>query len=179
MKKPGKKRHKREPRSKVFISYSHADAKWKDRFLVHFGVSRREGQLETWDDDRIATGEKWRPAIRRAIHSASAALMLVSGDFLNSGFIRDEEVPRLMQLRKKKGLRVFPVIVRPCLWKRVRWLSQMQVRPENAKPLDSFGASKRDQVIVDIVDEITSLPSPARHGKKKRTAPVVPRISLI
>ena len=92
------------------------------------------GLLDLWDDRRIGTGEDWRAEIAEAMGRANVAILLISADFLTSQFILGEEVPRLLQRRDAEGLRVFPVIVRPCAWKTVPWLSRMQVRPKDGRP---------------------------------------------
>ena len=124
----------------VFISYSHKDEAWKDRLVTHLGVLAQQGLLDLWDDRRIGTGEEWRTEIAEAMGRASVAILLVTADFLTSQFILGEEVPRLLQRRDAEGLRVFPVIVKPCAWKMVPWLSRMQVRPKDGRPL-----SRRDR----------------------------------
>jgi hypothetical protein len=43
-----------------------------------------------------------------------------------------------MARRRREGLRVIPVIVSPCPWQQVRWLSAMQVRPPDGKPLSGL-----------------------------------------
>ena len=106
-------------RPTVFVSFSHQDEPWKDRLVTHLGVLQRQGLLDLWDDRRIGAGADWRREIRQAMDRACVAVLLVSADFLTSEFILGEEVPRLLQRRDEEGLRVFPVIVRPCAWQRV------------------------------------------------------------
>jgi hypothetical protein len=98
----------------IFISYSHADEKWKNRLVKQLNVLVSEGRFEVWDDRRIAAGDNWYPAIAAAINTASVAILLISDDFLTSGFIRREEVPRLLKRRAEQGLRVIPLIIWPC-----------------------------------------------------------------
>lgn len=104
----------------VFISYSHKDEAWKDRLTSHLGVLQHEGLLDPWDDRRIGAGEDWRQEIEDAMNRASVAVLLVSADFLTSKFILGEEVPRLLERREKEGLKIFPVIIRPCAWDDVK-----------------------------------------------------------
>lgn len=101
----------------IFISYSHQDGAWKDRLATRLGVLQRQGLLDPWDDRRIGAGADWRHEIEAAIERAGVAVLLVSADFLTSDFILGQEVPQLLQRRDEEGLRVFPVIVRPCTWR--------------------------------------------------------------
>src|SRR5687768_9880622 len=140
----------------VFISYSHKDEVWKDRLASHLGVLEKQELLDLWDDRRIEAGEEWFEEIEAAIEDADVAVLLVSADFLNSKFILEEEVPRFLQRRADSGLKVFPVVVRHCLWKRVAWLSRLQLRPKDGKPLDEFG-DRWEAPLVEIADEIYQL----------------------
>ena len=154
----------------IFISYSHADEAWKDRLVTHLKVLQMQDMLDLWDDSRIGGGEDWLPEIEAAMDRATVAILLVSADFLASGFILGKEVPRLLQRREEGGLHVFPVIARPCLWKRVKWLSRMQIRPPKARPLSGGDDNQVDtdlaaiaEEIADIIDRVGRESAPAEH----------------
>jgi tetratricopeptide (TPR) repeat protein len=138
----------------VFISYSREDEEWKDRLLDHLGVLREQGLLDLWDDRQIGAGEDWYQKIQTAMNAASVAILLVSAKSLTSKFILREEVSHLLQRRDKEGLRIFPIIVKSCPWQQVDWLSRMQVRPRDGKPLASFGGNRRDEALSNIATEI-------------------------
>jgi hypothetical protein len=104
----------------VFISYCHKDEVWKDRLVTHLGVLQQESILDLWVDRRIGAGGNWYQEIEEAIARASVAVLLVSADFLTSKFILSKEIPRLLERWDKEGLRIFPVILRPCAWKHVK-----------------------------------------------------------
>ncbi len=141
----------------VFISYSHKDEAWKDRLMTHLQVLALEDYFEVWDDRQIATGDDWFPEIEQAIEQASLAVLLVSVNFLTSKFIRGEEIPRMLKRRAGAGLRVFPIIVSPCPWQRVDWLSRIQVRPKNGRPLASGNDYQIDETLSGIALEIDDL----------------------
>src|SRR5215213_1282668 len=124
----------------IFISYSHEDEKWKDRLVKHLGVSQEQGLLSLWGDRRIGAGEDWYEAITEAIDAGSIAVILLTANSLTSKFILREEVPRLLEQRDEEGLRIFPIVVEPCDWEAVEWVSRMQLRPKDGKPLS--GGSK-------------------------------------
>ncbi len=110
----------------VFISYSHKDTPFKDRLMTHLAAFRKENSLDLWHDKMIGVGEDWRGEIGKALKRADAAILLISADFLASDFISHREVPLFLERRAGEGLRMIPVIIRPCPWKKITWLSAMR-----------------------------------------------------
>jgi len=121
-------------RPTIFISYSHQDEAWKDRLTKHLRTLEAEGVLEVWDDRKISAGAIWASEIEEAISRSAVAILLVSADFLTSSFILEKEVPHLIRQRTSGHLRIIPVIVHPCPWQEIKWLSSMQCRPRMAEP---------------------------------------------
>lgn len=151
------------PAPTVFISYSHADEVWKDRLAKHLGVLEAQGLLGTWDDRKIRAGDEWLEAIRNGMDGARVAVLLVSANSLTSNFILHTEVPHLLEKRAQAGLTVFPVICKDCLWQEVPWLGELQARPRDGKPLESFRGSRLNTELAKIAKEILDL---ARDGSR-------------
>jgi len=107
---------------KIFISCSHKDEEWKDRVNKHLQVFQLEGLWRTWDDRQIQVGSAWEKQISDEIQSAHAAVLLITTEFLISGFIRDKEVPLVLERWQKNEIIVFPVIVEPWSWQAIDWL---------------------------------------------------------
>lgn len=164
----------------VFISYSHKDEAWKERLVSHLGVLQHEGLLDMWDDRRIGAGEDWYPEIQKAIDAASVAILLVSADFLTSKFILGEEVPRIMERREKEGLRIFPVIVRPCVWKQVKWLARMNLRPKDGRPVLGGSDFQIENDLAAIAEEVAGIiKSASKVAQVESYVPLCPeKISL-
>jgi hypothetical protein len=141
----------------VFISYSHKDEVWKDRLVTHLGVLQQEGLLDLWDDRRIGAGEDWYQKIEEAIAKASVAVLLVSADFLTSKFILSKEIPSLLERMDKEGLRIFPVIIRPCAWKHVKWLTRMNLRPKDGRSIQGGSEYQVETNLAAIADEIAGI----------------------
>jgi tetratricopeptide (TPR) repeat protein len=120
---------------KIFISYSHKDEEWKDRVDKHLRVFQPEGKCRAWDDRHIPVGTAWEKEIKDQLQSAHAAVLLITADFLISDFIREKEVPLILERWKKNEIVVFPVIVEPCSWQAIEWLKQLRVFPKDGIPL--------------------------------------------
>lgn len=152
--------------SKVFISYSHKDEDWKDQLKTHLAVLEYQGMLTVWDDRQIAAGDDWYPEIEKAIESAQIAILLISAHFLSSKFILGEEVPPLLERRRKEGLRVIPLILKPCSWKTISWLNKIQGRPLDNSPLSSFDEHHRDHHLSELALEINQLMTKASASEQ-------------
>ena len=128
----------------VFVSYSREDAEWRRRFTEMLKPLVRERRLEVWSDDRNVVGYEWRTQLAEAIGRSQAALLLVSPSFLASDFIMDQELPALMQ----NGVRLVPMLVRPCLWQVVPVLEGLQWAhdPERDGPV-SDSANQERQIV--------------------------------
>jgi hypothetical protein len=128
----------------LFISYSHNDEAWHDRlvaFLDSLKFTRlslqdlKRGNLyrdarfhyRAWSDRKIELGAKWEYEINDAIDQARVAILLISTDFLASEFVLEREIPRLMDRSEQGELAIFPLVVRPCLWKETNWLAEIQM----------------------------------------------------
>jgi hypothetical protein len=139
----------------VFVSYSRKDADWRDRFLVMLSpVLDRE--LEVWSDLREVIGEDWSAQLEQAIGRSRAALLLVSPDFLASAFIMKQELPALTL----QGATLVCVLVRPCLWKKMPLLAQVQWAHDPNRALSQEG--NRDGAIARICERLIKLLSADR-----------------
>jgi hypothetical protein len=160
----------------VFISYSHKDEVWKDRLETQLRVLQFEGMLETWTDRQIGAGDDWYGKIEEAMNRAAVGILLISADSLTSNFILREEVTTLIQRRDEDGLRIFPVIVRPCPWQKVGWLSRMQCRPKDGRPLSSYNKAKYEEHLSAIAAEVAQVlkraaPAPSGAGTVRPLPP--------
>ena len=151
----------------IFISYSHEDEDWKDRLVTQLGVLQMEGAFSIWEDRQIAAGDDWYPEIENALNEASVAILLISANFLNSDFIVKHEVQRLLERRATEGVRVIPLIVKPCAWTKIKWLSPIQARPKDGRALSSGKDAQTDADLATLVEEIADL-------LDRTDAPIVP-----
>jgi hypothetical protein len=142
---------------KIFISYSHQDEEWKDQVNNHLQVFELEGKWRTWDDRRIQVGSAWEKEVTDAIQSAHAAVLLITTDFLISDFIRKKEVPLILERWGKNEIIIFPVIVKPCSWKAIDWLKQLQLFPKDGIPLSKGRMVKREENLSLLAEKINGI----------------------
>ncbi|MEO8188445.1 MAG: TIR domain-containing protein, partial [Burkholderiaceae bacterium] len=138
----------------IFVSYSHSDEALKNRVVRHLQALTDSSCVSVWDDRRIATGQEWLREIETALVTARAAVLLISVDFLNSRFIKESELPKLLARLEKEGLKVFPVLARPCNWKMYDWLQKLQLWPRDGRPLSGLDEHTCEEALTTLVDEI-------------------------
>lgn len=160
-----KNANNKDQHPRVFISYSHKDESWKDRVVTHLRVLEKQALLDVWDDRRIKAGEDWHEEIQKALDSADVAILMISADFLTSDFILGAEVPALLERRQNEGLKVIPVITKPCAWQQVKWLKPIQARPKDGKPLSSMRGWRLDEALAALAKEILDMEQTQPHPR--------------
>ena len=143
-------------RTKVFISYSHADKEWLGRLKRHLKPLVREGQLDCWDDTHIRPGDDWRQEIRAALDRAQVAVLLISADFFASDFIDENELPPLLAAAQAEGVRIFPVILSASRFARHPSLARFQAVNSPDRPLNDMPPAEQEQVLDRLAQTIES-----------------------
>jgi hypothetical protein len=104
--------HERVPRTGVFISYAHDDGdKWIDGLLDKLKPLKDRHGVRVWTDREIAPGDDWHLGIQNALDCARVGVMLVSPRFLESSYIKSDELPKMLQAAESEGLKIFWVPV--------------------------------------------------------------------
>lgn len=154
----------------IFISYSHKDEVWKDALQQQLRVLEKHSQFSVWDDRQIIMGNAWLPAIKNAISQAKVVVLLVSSDLLASEFVNLEEIPEFLKRREQEGLRIVPVIVRPCAWRTVPWLVSLQGATKDNKPLSIYalGSYELEQTFTEITEKIHNLLTEANRQERRK-----------
>jgi len=143
---------------KIFVSYSHKDKVCKEQLVNHLSVLRQNALIDIWDDSRIPIGEHWHSEITDALTTANIAIFLISTDFLNSKFILEIEIPTLLEKCSNEGLKIIPIIIKPCAWKTVNWLSSMRaVTLKNNEPLMKGTEYEIDEKFAEITQWISEM----------------------
>lgn len=140
-------------RQRIFISYSHKDSEWLDRVQVHLRPLVREGIIDPWSDTRIAPGGRWRDEIQSALETATAAILLVSADYLASDFVVEHELPTLLSRAQSEGTTILPVILSPCRFSGSE-LGRFQAVNDPRKPLLGMPFVEQENIWRQMTEEI-------------------------
>jgi hypothetical protein len=139
---------------RLFISYSHQDKSCLERLLVHLRPLEKREVITCWSDKKIKMGDKWKKEIEENLSSAAIAVLLISADFLASDFIVDNELPPLLMNAEANGIRILPVILKPCGFLRDPVLSSFQSVNDPDAPLLGLSHIEQESIYNKIADEV-------------------------
>ena len=152
-------------RRHVFVSYSHADYDddsfpLKDlidslRVLVR---KHAEKGIKVWFDGHILIGERWEEKLVTAMDETRVAVLLLTPRFADSAFIRERELPYLLDAEERELLLILPFIVQSAPMEKLdARLKKLQYRGTfRAKPWLEADARERSQALEDLGKRIAS-----------------------
>jgi hypothetical protein len=147
----------------VFVSYAHEDEPFRDKLLRHLSTLQDLGLVQTWHDRLISPGTNWDTDINTAIDLADVLILLVSSDFVASGYIRSVELARAFERLQTGEVTVIPVLVRTVDLVGSR-LSTLQWLPTGGKPIKSW--NDEDEAYVDVVAGIRQAVEACRRARR-------------
>jgi CHAT domain/TIR domain len=162
--------HSQEPKAgetKVFISYSHRDARYRQQLETHLSALRRQGVIAEWHDHKIMPGVEWRDAIDRNLDAAECVLLLVTPDFIASDYCYSVEMQRALNKHQEGRGLVIPVIVRPADWQHTP-LRDLEALPEGAKPVIEW--ARRDRAWLRVAEGVRLALASSSQAKPEREA---------
>ena len=167
--------------TRVFISYSHQDEKFRNELDKHLALLKRQGAVDVWSDHCIRPGEEFDPAIAAAMEASDLILLLISADFMHSDYCSTIEMTHAMERHQAGTAVVVPIILRPCDW-RTSPFGRIKVLPTDAKEVTKWPSW--DDAFLDITKQLRALlegrkqaPVPTASGRPSgpvASAPVVP-----
>lgn len=161
---------------KIFISYSHENEIWltqyldikkhkpNPKYLLDFWERSLRGKsVEFWYDrdekQGIRGGDRWRNRIFEEIDNADIAILLITQDFIISPFIRDEELPRMLNRSKHGDLELLPILLEPARLKDLDIDNTFQIVPGRPTPLCEYFESENDwkKVRLEVIESIENV----------------------
>jgi hypothetical protein len=146
-------------RKKIFISYAHApevNTGWVNRIRTHLSGLTHSSNFEVWDDSRIDSGQQWQREIERAISDARVAVLVLSADFLASQFVRETELPLLLEAADADGATILCVYGSDVHLSRGigNRLTKYQFVNDPKKPLQAMSDTERESVYKRLTGDV-------------------------
>ncbi len=164
------------PRDHIFISYARKDNqsqnRWLDLVLEHLKPLASHHQIAAWSDQDLEVGQRWNEEILDSLQRTRAAVLLVSPAFLASDFIREQEMPVLLQLHAENRIDILPLLIHPCLLETpYRYpdpangphqlaLSELQTAGAEEKALSELSEAERNRKLLDVARRLRKLLRP-------------------
>jgi hypothetical protein len=140
---------------KVFYSYARKDAALRDELATFFVPFERSGIIESWHDQSIEGGDKWRKAIHEQIDAADVILLLLSPDFLASEFCMTEELARAQGRERDGKVEIIPVLMRACSPDEEGTpLAGVHYLSHRGKALGAYSQPERDTAFDEVSNQI-------------------------
>ncbi len=164
----------------IFISYAHKDnenpdpaKRWLDRLREQLEPLVQQGEIGVCSDHDIELGDDWHDSIQTHLEHARAAVLLVSPAFLASRYIRNSELPVLFRNAKEQGVKIIPIILRPCLFAESKFkypdpqtgpeeftLASLQAAGAPAKALSEMTEGEQDRALLKVAQTLAKLANP-------------------
>jgi TIR domain len=150
---------------KIFISYAHRPERqtgWVARIRTHLQGIVKESDFEVWDDTRIETGATWRDEIERSIRQSKAVIIVLTADFCASKFIRDEELPLLLEVADAARTRIICIYGSAVhLTGTSERLTKYQFLNSSDEPLQALTEAEREDVYRNLARTVDELIRPS------------------
>ena len=164
----------------VFVCYAHKDnestdpsKRWLDRLREHLEPLVQQDNITVCSDQETDLGDDWHDHIQTHLNGARAAVLLVSPAFLASKYIRNSELPVLLKNAKDQGVRIIPVILRPCLFTETKFkypdpntgpeeflLSSLQAAGSPTRALSEMNEGEQDRALLKVAQTLAKLTNP-------------------
>lgn len=132
----------------IFFSYAHEDEALREELGTHLRPLAWQGMIIDWYDRKIGAGSEWAGEVDSHLNTSHIILLLVSPDFMASGYCHDIEVKRAMERHEVGEARVIPIILRPADWE---WaFGKLKALPKDGKPIKSSWWHNPDEAFLDV-----------------------------
>lgn len=141
-----------------FISYSHKNMKYKEKFLISLEALRQSYNIEPWHDGMIDAGGNIDDNIRKALENANVILLLVTDDFLASYYCMKIELEAALIKQNDEKCIIIPVMYQESVLSDTLAFFQNNRVPEDGKPIatgfrnQSLGCTRAVNMIQNMID---------------------------
>jgi hypothetical protein len=165
---------------KLFISYSHQDKiTYLPELLSYLKSKYLSESVLIWHDQDISPGDEWDDDIKENLATADIIVLLISQDFLNSGYIDKIELKKSIERHHKGECAVIPLFIRHCPLDNYEDITKLQGLPRDMRFISDMGREKDaayTEILIGIKDKADKLIE-NRKNRKKGSAGVVDAVA--
>ena len=99
----------------VFISYSHKDERFLKMLMGQLSMLANRGLIRIFTYEAIVPGALWQEEIQSQLSRAAVVILLVTPDYLESIFLIEDQLPRILADAENSGAVIMPLLVKPSL----------------------------------------------------------------
>jgi len=134
--------------------------------------------ISAWHDRQIEAATEWDSEIKKRLNDADIILLLLSSAFISSDYCWEVELKQALNRHNVGSAYVIPIILRPCAWRDVPHLKELQAFPRDAEAITI--CDDEDIAFVDVFDGIKMVAQKiiaARKRTQQQEAPqlIIPR----
>ena len=170
----------------IFLSYAHLDEPEKPRgeeiqwltFVMKFlRPAVKSGEFRIWVDRQMQGGTKWDKEIEGHLLACNIFVLLVSANSMGSDYIIDKELEIARRRQTAGELHVYPLLIEPTPKAGLDRVHDFNLRPRDAKPLQSYSLADRNQHMSDAADEIAEIAKTIAEQKARRPRKASPQLA--
>ena len=143
----------------IFISYARENLALQQRLCTF--LRQHRASVSTWTDQDLQAGERWQQGLLDKLAGCQVAVLLLSADFNDSGFIEEHEMPEIQRRHGAGQLQVVPVMAGPCKPDYFAWLGALQSASPPEQPLLGMDPIPLDAALNAIAAKIAQLATQA------------------
>jgi hypothetical protein len=149
-------------RCRVFVSYARVDERYRMRLDVHLAPLVRDGLIDLWSDRTVTAGADWEKDIQRELAAADIVILLVTPDFVASGYCFEKELPEVLRRNTEEGVRVLPVHVKAVDLANLPF-GKFQCLPANLRPISAWRDA--DEAWLQVARGVRSIAEELRRAR--------------
>ena len=124
--------------TKLFYSYCHKDADYRESMEKSLALLRRDGLLQQWSDLKILPGQSISEEIKGQMDQANILVFLLSNDFISSDeCVKEWNYAKEMSDNGKTVFRI-PIIIRKCPWLDFLKSDDVKALPDDGNPVSQY-----------------------------------------
>jgi hypothetical protein len=155
--------------TRLFYAYATADARYRDLLEKQLRALKQRGVLSGWDSLAVGPGSGWRGEASPQAKQADIILLLMSSDFVSSGYTTSPDVNVALERHRNGEARLIPVLLRPFNLKTTP-VAMLPSLPRGAKPVSRW--SDTEAAYESIAAGIAApLVAPAHEAERPAAEP--------